>query len=35
MGRNQIDGPLVAATDFFRKPEKNRLPKPDREFEAR
>jgi cell division septation protein DedD len=29
MGRNQIDSPVRAATDFFNKPEKTVLPKPD------
>jgi DedD protein len=29
MGRNEIDSPVRAATDFFKKPEKTVLPKPD------
>ena len=29
MGRNQIDSPVSAATDFFNKPVKTVLPKPD------
>lgn len=29
MGRNQIDSPVRAATDFFNKPEKSVLPKPE------
>jgi cell division septation protein DedD len=29
MGRNQIDSPVSAATDFFHKPGKTVLPKPD------
>ena len=29
MGRNQIDSPVRAATDFFNKPEKTVVPKPD------
>jgi len=29
MGRNQIDSPVRAATDFFNKPQKTVLPKPD------
>jgi len=29
MGRNQIDSPVRAATDFFNKPDKTVLPKPD------
>ena len=29
MGRNQIDSPVRAATDFFNKPAKTVLPKPD------
>jgi DedD protein len=29
MGRNEIDSPVRAATDFFKKPEKIVLPKPD------
>jgi DedD protein len=29
MGRNQIDSPVRAATDFFNKPEKTVQPKPD------
>ena len=29
MGRNQIDSPVRAATDFFNKPQKTVVPKPD------
>jgi cell division septation protein DedD len=29
MGRNQIDSPVRAATDFFNKPQRSVLPKPD------
>ena len=29
MGRNQIDSPVRAATDFFNKPQKSVVPKPD------
>jgi len=34
MGRNQIDGPVRAATDFFNKPVNPVFSKEGREFEA-